>query len=111
MAAALIADLPELGHIDRHAIACLAGLAPFADDSGDAEGPRHIKGGRAQPRRALYWAALSAARHNPDLAVFYKRLRDKGKKAKVALVAVMRKLVVLANTLLKENRRWVNHSA
>lgn len=111
VAAALIADLPELGQLDRHAIACLAGLAPFADDSGDAEGPRHIKGGRAQPRRALYWAALSAMRHNPDLAVFHKRLRDKGKKPKVALVAVMRKLVVLANTLLKEDRLWVNHCA
>lgn len=111
VAAALIADLPELGRLDRHAIACLAGLAPFADDSGDAEGPRHIRGGRAQPRRALYWAALSAARHNPDLAVFYKRLRDNGKKPKVALTAVMRKLVILANTLLKEDRLWINHCA
>ena len=111
VAAALIADLPELGRLDRHAIACLAGVAPFADDSGDAEGPRHIKGGRAQSRRALYWAALSASRHNPDLAVFYNRLRDKGKKPKVALTAVMRKLVVLANTLLKEDRLWGNHTA
>ncbi len=109
VAAALIADLPELGCLDRRAIACLAGLAPFADDSGDAEGPRRIKGGRAHPRRALYWAALSAARYNPDLAVFYKRLRDNGKKPKVALTAVMRKLVILANTLLKENRLWVNY--
>lgn len=108
VAAALIADLPELGRLDRHAIACLAGLAPFADDSGDAEGPRHIKGGRAQPRRALYWAALSAARHNPDLAVFYKRLCNNGKKPKLALTAVMRKIVVLANTLIKEDRLWVN---
>lgn len=111
VAAALIADLPELGHLDRHAIASLAGLAPFADDSGDAKGPRHIKGGRAQPRRALYWAAISAARHNPDLAIFYNRLRDNGKKPKVALTAVMRKLVVLANTLLKEDRPWVNRHA
>ncbi len=108
VAATLIADLPELGRLDRHAIASLAGLAPFADDSGDREGPRHIKGGRAHPRRALYWAALSAARYNPDLAAFYKRLRDSGKKAKVALTAVMRKLVVLANTLLKEDRLWVS---
>lgn len=106
VAAALIADLPELGRLGRHAIACLAGLAPFADDSGDANGPRRIRGGRAQPRRALYWAALSAARHNPDLAVFYKRLRDNGKKPKVALTAVMRKIVVLANTLLREDRLW-----
>lgn len=106
VAAVLIADLPELGRLDRHAIACLAGLAPFADDSGDTTGPRHIKGGRAKPRQALYWAALSASRHNPDLAVFYKRLRNNGKKPKIDLTAVMRKLVVLANTLLKENRIW-----
>jgi transposase len=111
VAAVLIADLPELGCLDRHAIACLAGLAPFADESGDAQGPRHIKGGRAQPRRALYWAALSAARYNPDLRDFYKKLRDNGKKPKVAFTAVMRKLVVLANTLLKENRHWVAHRA
>ena len=106
VAAALIADLPELGRLGRQAIACLAGLAPFADDSGDANGPRHIRGGRAQPRRALYWAALSAARHNPDLAIFYKRLRDNGKKPKVALTAVMRKIVVLSNSLLREDRLW-----
>lgn len=111
VAAALIADLPELGRLDRRAIACLAGLAPFAEDSGDAQGPRRIKGGRAQPRQALYWAALSAARYNPDLAAFYNRLLDNGKKPKVALTAVMRKLVILANTLLKENRLWINFCA
>lgn len=106
VAATLIADLPELGTVNRQVIASLAGLAPFADDSGDAQGPRHIRGGRAQPRRALYWAALAAARHNPDLVTFYRRLRNNGKKPKLALTAVMRKLVVLANTLLKENRLW-----
>ena len=111
VAASLIADLPELGTVDRRAIACLVGIAPFADDSGDAKGLRHIKGGRAHPRRALYWAALSAARFNPDLRLFYQRLRENGKKPKVALVAVMRKLVVLANTLLNDNRTWVNHRA
>jgi transposase len=106
VAAALLADMPELGSLDRHAAACLAGLAPFARESGEAAGTRHIKGGRSHPRRALYWAALSAARHNPDLAHFYRRLRNNEKKPKVALTAVMRKLVVLANTLLKENRTW-----
>lgn len=106
VAAHLIADLPELGTLDRRAIACLAGLAPFADDSGSTQGARHITGGRAHPRRALYWAALAAARYNPDLADFYKRLRQTGKKPKVALTAVMRKIVVLANTLLHENRPW-----
>lgn len=107
----LLVDLAELGSLDRHAIACLAGVAPFADDSGQATGQRHIKGGRANPRRALYWAALSAARCNPNLRTFYKRLVENGKKPKLALTAVMRKLVVLANTLLKENRLWTNHCA
>lgn len=111
VAAALLADLPELGALDRRAVASLVGLAPFADDSGDRNGQRHIKGGRAHPRRALYWAALSAARYNPDLAVFHQRLRDNGKKPKVALAAVMRKLVVLANLLIKEDRLWVNNCA
>jgi len=111
VAANLLIDLAELGSLDRHAIACLAGVAPFADDSGDAVGQRHIKGGRASPRRALYWAALSASRHNPDLSAFYKRLVESGKKPKLALTAVMRKLVILANTLLKENRLWVDHCA
>jgi transposase len=106
VAAVLIADMRELGQLDRQACASLAGVAPFADDSGQAQGPRHIKGGRAIPRRALYCAALTAARYNPDLAVFYKRLRANAKKPKVALTAVMRKLVILANTLLKENRLW-----
>lgn len=111
VAANLLVDLAELGSLDRRAIACLAGVAPFADDSGEATGQRHIKGGRASPRRALYWAALSAARHNPDLSAFYKRLVEIGKTPKLALTAVMRKLVVLANTLLKENRLWVHHRA
>ncbi|AXS38924.1 IS110 family transposase [Breoghania sp. L-A4] len=106
VAAVLIADMSELGQLDRHACASLAGVAPLANDSGDIRGPRHIRGGRAMPRRALYWAALSAARYNPDLAAFYKRLRDNAKKPKVALTAVMRKLIILANTLLKEDRLW-----
>jgi len=111
VAANLLADLAELGLLNRHAIATLAGVAPFADDSGEATGQRHIRGGRASPRRALYWAALSASRYNPDLSAFYKRLRESGKKPKLALTAVMRKLVILANTLLKENSLWVDHCA
>jgi len=110
VAANLLVDLAELGSLDRHAAASLAGLAPFADDSGEVTGKRHIKGGRANPRRALYWAALSAAGHNPDNRNFYKRLVDNGKKPKVALTAVMRKLVVLANTLIKEDRIWADHA-
>ena len=111
VAANLLIDLAELGSLNRHAIATLAGVAPFADDSGEATGQRHIRGGRASPRRALYWAALSASRYNPDLSAFYKRLVESGKKRKLALTAVMRKLVILANTLLKENRLWVDHCA
>ena len=106
VAAELTADLPELGALDRHACACLAGVAPFPDDSGNNTGQRHIKGGRPHVRRALYWAALCAAKHNPDLRDFYKRLIQNGKKPKVALTAVMRKIVILANTLLKEDRLW-----
>ncbi|HZD25806.1 MAG TPA: transposase [Alphaproteobacteria bacterium] len=106
VAATLLADLPELGAIDRRAVASLAGLAPFADDSGGAQGPRHIRGGRGHVRGALYWAALAAARHDQQLSAFYRRLRANAKKPKVALTAVMRKLVILANTLLKEDRLW-----
>ena len=84
----------------------LVGLAPVACDSGQSSGPRHIKGGRAHVRRALYMAALSAARFNPALRAFHDRLIEKGKLAKVALTAVMRKLLVLANTRVRENRKW-----
>jgi transposase len=105
-AAALLAGLSELGRCSSKAATLLAGLAPIADDSGRRQGQRHIRGGRMQVRNALYMAALSAARHNPDLKAVYQRLRNAGKPAKVALTAVMRKLVVLANTLLTQNRRW-----
>lgn len=106
VAATLIADMPELGTVSRQAAACLAGVAPFADDSGNSEGIRHIKGGRSKPRQALYWAAMSARKYNPDMKTFYDRLVDKGKKKKLALTAVMRKLIILANTLITENRLW-----
>lgn len=106
VAAELLAELPELGQLSTKAAASLAGLAPWPDSSGRRDGPRHIRGGRPQPRRALYMAALSAARCNPDLAAFYKRLRQAGKPAKLALTALMRKLVVLANTLLRNDRLW-----
>jgi transposase len=107
----LLADLAELGSLDRGAIAALAGVAPFADESGQRTGQRYIQGGRASPRRALYWAALTASRCNPQLSAFYKRLIENGKKPKVALTALMRKLVVLANTLIKEDRLWADQTA
>jgi len=102
----LVLGLAELGTCSGKAASHLAGLAPFADDSGERTGIRFIQGGRAHVRTAIYMAAVAAVRCNPDLAAFYKRLRDHGKKPKVALTAVMRKLVVLANTLLKEDRLW-----
>ena len=93
-AASLLAAMPELG------------VAPCARDSGAHEGRRHVRGGRAQPRCVVYMAALTAIRCNPPLAAFYKRLRERGKQPKVALVAVMRKLVSLADALLRANRLW-----
>jgi len=105
-ATTLLVDLAELGSCSAKAASLLAGLAPIACDSGERTGERHIKGGRGTVRAALYMAALTAARRNPDLAAFYRRLRDAGKKPKVALVAVMRKLAILANTLIKDNRIW-----
>ncbi|MBB3964914.1 transposase, partial [Rhizobium metallidurans] len=102
----LIVGLSELGQCNAKQAAMLAGLAPIANDSGARQGQRSIRGGRKAPRNALYMAALSACRYNPDMKIFATRLKDKGKQAKVVLTAVMRKLVVLANTLLAENRCW-----
>jgi len=84
----------------------LAGLAPIADQSGQREGVRVIFGGRPRVRRALYLAALSATRFNADIRAFYQRLRAAGKPPKAALIAVARKLVVLANTLISQDRTW-----
>lgn len=100
-ALSVLAELPELGTLNRRQAAALAGLAPHPRDSGQWSGRRCIGGGRAPVRRALYMAALVAARANPQLKAFYQRLRLAGKPAKVALTAVMRKLVVLMNHLLK----------
>ena len=89
----------------------LAGLAPIACDTGDTIGARHIRGGRAHLRNSLYMGALNASRFNPALKQFHDRLVAKGKVAKVALTAVMRKLLVLANTLVREDRLWeLNHA-
>ena len=97
----LLAALPELGTLARGQAAALAGLAPYNHDSGPCRGQRHIAHGRPLARTALYMAALVAARCNPVLRPLYQRLRAAGKPAKVALVALMRKLVELANLLLK----------
>lgn len=105
-AATLAVCLLELGQLSGKAVTMLTGLAPIACDSGDKSAQRHIRGGRAHLRPPLYMAALSAIRVNPDMAAFYKRLRNAGKAAKVAIVAVMRKLLILANTLITEDRLW-----
>jgi transposase len=100
-ASALLAALPELGTLSKNEVTALAGLAPFNRDSGAYRGTRSIRGGRSAVRLTLYMAALSAARSNPILKAVYHRLRAAGKAHKVALVAVMRKLLVYLNSLLK----------
>ncbi len=102
----LLAELPELGTMTGKQAAALAGLAPFARDSGTRRGTRTIAGGRAGVRSALYMAALSAARYNPPLRAFRDRLRAAGKAAKVVLVAVARKLLVILNAMLRDGRPW-----
>lgn len=102
----LLAALPELGTLTRQRIAALAGLAPLNRDSGTRRGTRSIGGGRAEVRSLLYMAALSAARYNPALRAFSERLRGAGKVAKVRLVAVARKLLTIANAVLRDGRPW-----
>lgn len=107
----LLAELPELGTLDRRAIAALVGVAPFNCDSGQFRGRRRIWGGRPAVRKALYMAALVAARHNPVLARFYQRLRAAGKPGKVALVAVMRRLLTIINAMIKHQSAWQPQAA
>ncbi len=105
-AAALLCWMPELGSLDRRQAAALIGVAPMANDSGQHHGARHIRGGRRRPRDLLFMAATAATRFNADLARVFERLKTAGKAHKVAIVAVMRKLIVLANTLLRQQRCW-----
>lgn len=107
----LIATMPELGTLENKQAASLAGLAPVARQSGQWKGKSFIRGGRANVRQALYMPALVAARFNPDLKAKYQQLIAQGKPAKIAITAVMRKLIVIANTLLKANRLWVKSIA
>ncbi|HEY5234152.1 MAG TPA: transposase, partial [Verrucomicrobiae bacterium] len=100
-ATALIALMPELGSLSDTQAAALAGVAPFNRDSGQYRGQRHIAGGRSQVRSVLYMAALVASRHNPVLKSLYLRLLANGKAKKLALTVLMRKLIILANRLLK----------
>jgi len=105
-ACTLIADLPELGHLDRRRIAALAGLAPFARDSGVFRGRRMIAGGRPHIRRVLYMATLSAIKYNPAIRVFHQRLVTAGRPGKVAITAAMRKLLTILNAMLRDRRPW-----
>ena len=105
-AVTLIAEVPELGELNRQKIASLVGVAPFNHDSGTLRGKRAIFGGRRAVRSVLYMAALSARRHNPVIKAFADRLAAQGKLPKVVLTACMRKLLVILNTMVKTKQSW-----
>ena len=105
-ASTLVAMLPELGTLNRQAIAALVGVAPVNRDSGKKQGKRHICGGRAAVRSVLYMATLSATQHNPTIKKFYEHLLEQGKEKKVALTACMRKLLVILNAMLRSMQPW-----
>ena len=111
LALSLLAQLPELGTLNRRQIAALAGVAPFNGDSGTYRGTRHIWGGRASVRAVLYMSTLAAVRCNPILRAFYQRLRGAGKAPKVALTAGMRKLLTILNAMVRTGTPWQEKSA
>jgi transposase len=106
--ATLIAELPELGRLNRREIAALVGVAPIANESGTSRGRRRVHGGRFETRRVLYMATLTAARRNPVIKAFYQRLIDAGKLPKVALVACIRELLTTLNAMVRTNKPWDN---
>lgn len=105
-AAILLADLPELGQVNARQVAALAGVAPMNWDSGSKQGKRMIRGGRPHVRSSLYMCAVACITRSESMGKTYRHLIRRGKQPKVALTAVMRKLVILANTLVAENRKW-----
>lgn len=105
----LICYLPELGKLNHKEIASLVGVAPFNRDSGSFHGKRYIQGGRRNLRKILYMAALSSARWCKSMKIFYQRLKNKGKPAKVALIAVARKLLIVLNSVVKRQTPWVEN--
>lgn len=111
VASTLLARLPELGSIDRRAIASLAGLAPHASDSGHRKGRRQVLGGRAGVRRVLYIAAFIASRYDPELKAMRQRLQAAGKPFKVAIIAVARKLLTILNAMIRDNRDYEKNLA
>lgn len=106
LSATLLAELPELGKLNRKQIAALVGVAPFNRDSGIMRGKRSIWGGRASVRRVLYMATLVGTKYNPVIRRFYQRLLENGKAKKVAIVACMRRLISIMNAILKTGRSW-----
>lgn len=106
LSATLLGCLPELGELDRREIAALVGVAPFNRDSGQMRGKRKVWGGRGQVRKVLYMAAVAAVRSNPVIRAFYNRLVGSGKPPKVALVACMRKLLVILNAMVRHGTAW-----
>lgn len=102
----LLGELPELGTLNHKSIAKLVGVAPLADDSGTRRGKRAVWGGRASVRCAIYMAALSASRHNPQIRAFYQRLLSRGKSKKVALTACARKLLLILNAMIRDQNAW-----
>ena len=104
--ATLIAQLPELGRLNRREIAALVGVAAMSNDSGNRKGRRRVQGGRFEIRRVLYMATLTAARYNPVIRAFYERLKAAGKLPKVALVACMRKLLTMLNAMVRTGKPW-----
>ena len=107
----ILAEMPELGNMDKRQTASLAGLAPITRQSGTWKGKSFIRGGRANLRQALYMPALVAIRFNQEMAAKYKTMTEAGKPAKVAITAIMRKLIITANSLLRDNRKWSKISA
>jgi transposase len=105
----LIAELPELGRLTHRQIAALVGVAPLNRDNGTFRGKRMVWGGRAPVRAVLFMGALVAKQHNPVIRAFYERLLEKGKPKKVALVACMRKLLMILNSMLRNGSRWDPH--
>ena len=108
LAYTLLALMPELGQIGRKQIAALVGLAPYDFDSGRFRGQRHIYGGRLGARHTLYMPARAAIRFNPALRAFHRRLVAAGKKPKVAIVAVMRKMLTTLNAILRDGNSWID---
>ena len=106
LSATLLAELPELEHLDRRQLAALVGVAPLNRDSGTLRGIRTVWGGRSGVRTTLYMATLSATRHNPAIREFYGRLCAKGKPKKVALTACMRKLLAILGAVLRNRTPW-----